>query len=39
VQYKTAFVLPHKLREAMATELKCMRLGGRERKLPFGWRC
>ena len=28
VQYKTAFVLAHKLREAMATELKGMRLGG-----------
>jgi hypothetical protein len=28
VQYKTAFVLAHKLREAMASELKGMRLGG-----------
>lgn len=28
VQYKTAFVLAHKLREAMATELKGMRVGG-----------
>src|SRR5487761_2776433 len=27
-QYKTAFVLAHKLREAMASELKGMRLGG-----------
>ncbi|WP_428485803.1 IS1595 family transposase [Rhodopila sp.] len=27
-QYKTAFVLGHKLREAMASELKGMRLGG-----------
>ncbi len=27
VQYKTAFVLAHKLREAMATELKGLRLG------------
>lgn len=31
VQYKTAFVLAHKLREAMATELKGMRLGGRDK--------
>lgn len=29
VQYKTAFVLAHKLREAMATEMKGARLGGR----------
>jgi len=28
VQYKTAFVLAHKLREAMASELKGMTLGG-----------
>src|ERR1700719_320569 len=28
VQYKTAFVLAHKLREAMATEMKGVRLGG-----------
>ncbi len=28
-QYKTAFVLAHKLREAMASEMKGMRLGGR----------
>ena len=28
VQYKTAFVLSHKLREAMASELKGMRVGG-----------
>ena len=28
VQYKTAFVLSHKMREAMATELKGMHLGG-----------
>src|ERR1700722_790766 len=27
-QYKTAFVLAHKMREAMATELKGLRLGG-----------
>src|ERR1035437_3196889 len=27
-QYKTAFVLAHKLREAMASELKGLRLGG-----------
>jgi len=27
-QYKTAFVLAHKLREAMASEMKGMRLGG-----------
>ncbi len=31
VQYKTAFVLAHKLREAMASELKGMRLGGRDK--------
>ena len=31
VQYKTAFVLSHKLREAMATELKEARLGGEGR--------
>ena len=31
VQYKTAFVLAHKLRETMASELKGMRLGGRDR--------
>ncbi len=31
VQYKTAFVLAHKIREAMASELKGMRLGGRDR--------
>lgn len=29
VQYKTAFVLAHKLREAMATEMKGARLGGK----------
>ena len=29
VQYKTAFVLAHKLREAMATEMKGTRLGGK----------
>ena len=28
VQYKTAFVLAHKLREAMASEMKGMRIGG-----------
>lgn len=28
VQYKTAFVLSHKLREAMASELRGMRVGG-----------
>ncbi len=28
VQYKTAFVLSHKLREAMATEMKGFKLGG-----------
>jgi transposase-like protein len=31
VQYKTAFVLAHKLREAMASELKGMRVGGKDR--------
>ena len=31
VQYKTAFVLAHKLREAMATELKEAKLGGEGR--------
>jgi hypothetical protein len=30
VQYKTAFVLAHKLREAMESELKNMQLGGGE---------
>ena len=29
VQYKTAFVLAHKLREALATEMKGARLGGK----------
>jgi hypothetical protein len=28
VQYKTAFVLAHKIREAMASEVKDLRLGG-----------
>ncbi len=28
VQYKTAFVLAHKIREAMASEVKNLRLGG-----------
>jgi transposase-like protein len=28
VQYKTAFVLAHKIREAMASEVKSLRLGG-----------
>jgi hypothetical protein len=28
VQYKTAFVLAHKIREAMAAELKGLRIGG-----------
>ncbi len=28
VQYKTAFVLGHKLREAMASSLKALRIGG-----------
>jgi hypothetical protein len=28
VRYKTSFVLAHKLREAMASEMKGMRLGG-----------
>src|ERR1700727_1417199 len=31
VQYKTAFVLRHNVRETMASELKGMRLGGRDR--------
>src|SRR5208282_1223901 len=31
VQYKTAFVLSHKLREAMAFELKGMKVGGEGR--------
>ena len=30
VQYKTAFVLAHKVRQAMASELKRMRLDGRD---------
>ncbi len=32
VQYKTAFVLAHKLREAMASELKGMRIGAGTRQ-------
>ena len=28
VQYKTAFVLAHKLREAMASATKALRIGG-----------
>lgn len=40
--YKTAFVLAHKLREAMATELKGMQLGGEGETVEidggyFGW--
>jgi transposase-like protein len=31
VQYKTAFVLAHKLREAMASSMKALRLGGEGR--------
>jgi hypothetical protein len=31
VQYKTAFVLAHKLREAMASSAKALRIGGEER--------
>src|ERR1700679_2764234 len=31
VQYKTAFVLAHKLRESMATDLRGMKLGGTDR--------
>ena len=31
VQYKTAFVLAHKLREAMASSLKALRIGGEGR--------
>jgi transposase-like protein len=31
VQYKTAFVLAHKLREAMASELRGMKVGGQDR--------
>ena len=31
VQYKTAFVLAHKLREAMAASIKGLRIGGEER--------
>lgn len=33
VQYRTAFVLAHKLREAMATEMKGSKLGGDGRKV------
>jgi transposase-like protein len=33
VQYKTAFVLAHKIREAMASEVKSLRLGGSQRSL------
>ena len=31
VQYKTAFVLAHKLREAMASSMKALRIGGEGR--------
>ena len=31
VQYKTAFVLAHKLREAMASSMKALHLGGEGR--------
>ncbi len=31
VQYKTAFALAHKLREAMAASAKGLRIGGKER--------
>ena len=31
VQYKTAFVLAHKLREAMASSVKALRIGGEGR--------
>jgi transposase-like protein len=31
VQYKTAFVLAHKLREAMASSVKGLRIGGKDR--------
>jgi hypothetical protein len=31
VQYKTAFVLAHKLREAMASTVKGLRIGGKDR--------
>ena len=33
VQYKTAFVLAHKLREAMASSLRGLTIGGEERSL------
>jgi transposase-like protein len=33
VQYKTAFVLSHKIREAMASEMKGFRLGGEGKKV------
>ena len=32
VQYKTAFVLAHKLREAMASSVKALRIGGEGRE-------
>ncbi len=32
VQYKTAFVLAHKLREAMASSVKGLRIGGENRE-------
>src|SRR4051812_49924341 len=32
VQYKTAFVLAHKLREAMASAMKALRIGGEGRE-------
>jgi transposase-like protein len=37
VQYKTAFVLAHKLREAMASELKGMQIGGETVEVDDGY--
>jgi len=34
VQYKTAFVLAHKLREAMASSIKALRIGGEAKDAP-----
>ena len=36
VQYKTAFVLANKLREAMASSMKVLRIGGEGRVAEIG---
>ena len=35
VQYKTSFVLAHKMREAMASEMRGINVGGEGRKAAF----